>query len=40
MKYIDLQMVMFVGISMVHDYWVYWGLPRVYYFYSDPKEKE
>lgn len=31
MKYIDWHMLLFLGVSMVHDYWIYWGLPRVYY---------
>ncbi|MFD2045780.1 hypothetical protein ACFSTA_13690 [Ornithinibacillus salinisoli] len=31
MKFVDWQMVIFVSVSMVADYWIYWGLPRVYY---------
>ncbi len=32
MNNIDWQMIMFVSTSLVHDYWIYWGLPRVYYW--------
>ncbi|WP_169750794.1 hypothetical protein [Ornithinibacillus contaminans] len=32
MKSIDWQMVLFIGASTVHDWWIYWGLPRVYYY--------
>ncbi|MFT4415491.1 hypothetical protein ACLM5H_16675 [Fredinandcohnia humi] len=31
MKYLDMQMLVFVGASLVHEYWLFWGLPRVYY---------
>lgn len=32
LKYLDWQMMLFVGTSLVHDYWVYWRLPRIYYY--------
>ncbi|HLQ70579.1 MAG TPA: hypothetical protein VK142_02165 [Bacillota bacterium] len=32
MKYIDLQAVIFVGMTLIHDYWIYWGLPRIEYW--------
>lgn len=32
MKEMDWQMLLFVGASLVHDYWIYWGLPRIYYW--------
>ncbi len=25
-------MILFVGATLVHEYWLYWGLPRVYYW--------
>ncbi|MFS0864422.1 hypothetical protein [Fredinandcohnia sp. 179-A 10B2 NHS] len=31
MKHVDIQMILFVGASLIHDYWLIWGLPRVYY---------
>ena len=34
MKQMDWQMLFFVGTSLVHDYWIYWGLPRVYYWHA------
>ncbi|SDQ57412.1 hypothetical protein [Virgibacillus salinus] len=30
MRHLDWQMMLFIGSSLLHDYWVYWGLPRVY----------
>jgi hypothetical protein len=32
MRYIDLQMLFFVGGSLVQECWIYYRLPRVYYF--------
>ncbi|WP_175631890.1 hypothetical protein [Virgibacillus siamensis] len=32
MDNIDWQMLAFVGTSLVHDYWNYWGLPKVYFW--------
>ncbi|MDC3412029.1 hypothetical protein NC797_01985 [Aquibacillus sp. 3ASR75-11] len=32
MKHLDWQMILFVGTSLAHDYWVYWGLPKVYFW--------
>ncbi len=32
MKHIDWQMVYFVGITLLKEYWCYVGLPRVYYW--------
>ncbi|WP_443257759.1 hypothetical protein [Virgibacillus sp. L01] len=32
MRNLDWQMMLFVGSSLLHDYWIYWGLPRVYYW--------
>ncbi|WP_168927229.1 hypothetical protein [Virgibacillus necropolis] len=32
MRYLDWQMILFVGSSLVHDYWIYWGLPQVHYW--------
>ncbi|WP_010530751.1 hypothetical protein [Lentibacillus jeotgali] len=37
MKLLDWQMVLFVGGYLIQDYWLYWGLPRVYYWRSNPK---
>jgi hypothetical protein len=31
-KSIDWQLIIFVGVSTLHDYWIYWGLPRIYYY--------
>ncbi|WP_430785679.1 hypothetical protein VBD025_11785 [Virgibacillus flavescens] len=31
MRNFDWQMILFLGSSFVHDYWIYWGLPRIYY---------
>ncbi|HZG60132.1 MAG TPA: hypothetical protein VEY68_06630 [Anoxybacillus sp.] len=32
MKVIDWQMLYFVGITLIKEYWYFWGLPRVYYW--------
>lgn len=32
MKYIDVHMLFFVGGSLVQEFWIYYGLPRLYYF--------
>lgn len=32
MKHLDWPMIIFVGTSMINDYWVYWGLPRIYFW--------
>lgn len=32
MRHLDWQMILFVGSSLVHDYWIYYGLPRIYYW--------
>lgn len=32
MKQLDWQMILFVGSSLLHDYWIYWGFPRVYFW--------
>ncbi|MFB4169137.1 hypothetical protein [Virgibacillus sp. JSM 102003] len=32
MRHLDWQMMLFIGSSLLHDYWVYFGLPRVYYW--------
>ncbi|WP_200801552.1 hypothetical protein [Bacillus sinesaloumensis] len=32
MKQIEIQMILFVGVTLVHEYWLHWGLPRVYYW--------
>lgn len=32
MRNLDWQMILFVGSSLAHDYWIYWGLPRVYFW--------
>ncbi|WP_404452765.1 hypothetical protein LG329_01245 [Virgibacillus necropolis] len=37
MRHLDWQMILFVGASLAHDYWIYWGFPRVYYW--DVKHK-
>jgi hypothetical protein len=28
----DWQMVSFTGLSLLKEYWVYYGLPRMYYW--------
>lgn len=32
MKEMDWQMLIFVSASLIHDYWIFWGLPRIYYW--------
>lgn len=32
MKHLDWQMVLFVGVSLAHEYWIFWGLPKMYYW--------
>ena len=32
MRHIDWHMVFFVGTSVVQEYWIYWGLPRIYFW--------
>lgn len=32
MKQLDWQMILFVGGYLIQDYWLYWGLPRIYYW--------
>jgi hypothetical protein len=32
MKHIDWQMVYFVSVTLLKEYWCYIGLPRVYYW--------
>ncbi|MFC4557262.1 hypothetical protein ACFO3D_03420 [Virgibacillus kekensis] len=32
LKVPDWHILLFVGTSLVHDYWIFWGLPRVYYW--------
>jgi hypothetical protein len=32
MKVIDWQMLYFVGMTLIKEYWYFWGLPRVYYW--------
>ncbi|MCC3357274.1 hypothetical protein [Bacillus sp. REN16] len=32
MKQLEVQMILFVGVTLVHEYWLHWGLPRVYYW--------
>jgi hypothetical protein len=32
MKHLDWPMIIFVGTSMISDYWTYWGLPRIYFW--------
>ncbi|GAB3795925.1 hypothetical protein [Virgibacillus kimchii] len=38
MKHIDWQMLFFVGGPLIQEFWIYYGLPRVYYF-SAPQDK-
>lgn len=35
MKQLDWQMILFVGGYFLQDVWLYWGLPRVYYWHSN-----
>ncbi|WP_165769109.1 hypothetical protein [Virgibacillus profundi] len=37
MRQFDWQMLLFVGTSLAHDYWIIWGLPSVYFW--DVKRK-
>lgn len=37
MRNLDWQLILFVGSSLAHDYWIYWGLPRIHYW--DVKHK-
>lgn len=39
-KGIDLQMVSFVGISLVQDYLTYIHLPKIYYWHVEPLKNE
>ncbi|WP_162832879.1 MULTISPECIES: hypothetical protein [Sediminibacillus] len=32
MRGMDWQLVLFVGTSLVQEYWLYFGLPRVYFW--------
>lgn len=32
MRQLDWHMMLFVSVSLVHDYWVIWGFPHVYYY--------
>ncbi|MFC4184389.1 hypothetical protein [Saccharococcus thermophilus] len=32
MKQMDWQMIYFVGVTLLKEYWCYIGLPRVYYW--------
>lgn len=32
MKQLDWPMIIFVGGYLIQDYWIYWGLPRIYYW--------
>lgn len=32
MRNLDWQMILFVWSSLAHDYWIYWGLPRIYFW--------
>jgi len=32
MKSLDWQMLLFVGATMAKEFWLYYGLPRMYYF--------
>ncbi|WP_158701736.1 hypothetical protein [Lentibacillus sp. Marseille-P4043] len=29
MKYLDWHMLVFVGVTLVHDSWIYWGFPQI-----------
>jgi hypothetical protein len=31
-KQLEIQMILFVGATLAHEYWQHWGLPRVYYW--------
>ncbi|SDM68982.1 hypothetical protein [Sediminibacillus halophilus] len=32
MRGMDWQLVLFVGTSLMQEYWLYFGLPRVYFW--------
>ncbi|GGB31391.1 hypothetical protein GCM10011409_05970 [Lentibacillus populi] len=32
MKYLDWHMIFFTGVTLVHDYWIFWGLPQIHYW--------
>lgn len=32
MKGIDWQMILFVGTTLIHEYWILNGLPQIYYW--------
>ncbi|WP_179298903.1 hypothetical protein [Evansella halocellulosilytica] len=32
MKLIDWQMLSFVSVTILHDYWIYSKLPRIYFW--------
>ncbi|WP_269528347.1 hypothetical protein [Anoxybacteroides tepidamans] len=35
MRQIDWQMMAFVGITLLQEYWCYFGLPRIYYWQAN-----
>lgn len=38
MKHLDWQLIMFVGGTLIQEYWIHWGLPKVYYWEVRKKE--
>ncbi|WP_226034775.1 hypothetical protein [Aquibacillus saliphilus] len=32
MRQLDWYMIIFVGTSLVHDFWTHFGLPQMYYW--------
>lgn len=32
MRHIDWQMIFFIGTSLAQEYWIYWKLPRIYFW--------
>ncbi|WP_172840514.1 hypothetical protein [Virgibacillus phasianinus] len=32
MRHLDWQLILFVGTSLIQDYWIYFGLPRIHYW--------
>lgn len=32
MKYLDLHAIIFVGVTLIHDYWLFWGLPQIQFW--------